>query len=229
MGFLKRLGRKIGREIAEAAEYEFERRMMSIEDRIEGKLDEWESELYKKCTKMNKHIKGAIIEDFDEFKASWEKNASDMIQSVFHFCIAVYVYCVIDKKVGADMCTVILAKTFLLKNKSTRTGFKVNPKGDGYLLEHMDETPNTIKSYFGGTPDNNYEMDPQNLDMTVVGKYEGKTDRGVPEGCIRIDSGGKDFDTPLFLRRNSKNQWKMFGFSSLATEAQITTEELHDF
>ncbi|HUX98476.1 MAG TPA: hypothetical protein VMV49_02865 [Candidatus Deferrimicrobium sp.] len=225
MGLLGRIGHIIKREVEEAVE----RKLCSIEDRLKGKLDEWEQGLYKKVTKMNKHVNGKLITDFNEFKTEWEKNAGDPIQSVFFLAMASYNYVLLDKKVGENMATIILAKTFLLKNSSSPTGFKVNPKGDGYLLEHMRETPRIVKSYFGGTPENDYEVDTENLDMLVVGKYEGKTDRGIPEACITIDSGGKDFDTPLFLRRNDQGQWKMFGFSSFATGVQETKKELGDF
>ena len=197
MGLLGRLGRRLRREIEEA----IEREILRTEDRLKGKLDKWEEGLYKKVTRISQHVKGPIITDYDAFKKSWEENAGDPIQSVFHFCQAVYNYCVLDKMQGEEMATLILAKTFLLKNTSRKTGFKVNPKGDGYLLEHMRETPRTIKSYFGGTPKNGYDMNPEELDMSVVGRYTGKTNRGIPEACITIDSGGKDHDTPLSLRR----------------------------
>ncbi|NVM53426.1 MAG: hypothetical protein HWN66_06945 [Candidatus Helarchaeota archaeon] len=229
MGLLGRIGRRIGREVGRELEEGIKREITKIEDRIEGKLEKWEKDLVKKVTSVNKHIKGKIITDFNEFKTDWEKNAGDQSQSVFYFAIACYNYCLVDKTIGEHMATLILAKTFLLKSGSSPTKFKVNPKGDGYLLGHMRESPRIIKSYFGGTPDNNYEMDPENLDMHVVGIYEGKTNRGIPEGCIKIQSGGKDHDTPMFLRRNNKGQWKMFGFSSLATGVKTTTEEIGDF
>ena len=229
MGFLGRIGQGIRRELERELEEGIEREITKIEDRIEGKLEKWEKELIKKVTKLNKHINGKIITDFKEFKTAWEANAGDQIQSVFYFAIAVYNYCILDKQIGENMATLILAKTFLLKKSGSPTGFKINPAGDGYLMEHMRESPRIIKSYFGGTDKNNYEMDPENLDMHVTGKYEGKTQRGIPEGCINLQSGGKDFETPMFLRRNNKGQWKMFGFSSLATGVKETEEEIGDF
>jgi hypothetical protein len=229
MGLLKRIARQIRYETRDAIEDAIERRIQNIEDRIEGKLEEWEEEMVKKVTALDKHVNGKVIQDFNTFKTEWEKAAGDPIQSAFFFAIAVYNYCLNDKNNGENMATVILAKPFLLKSSSSPTGFKVNQKGDGYLLEHMRASPRIIKSYFGGNTKNNYEVDPEKLDMHVVGEYRGKTDRGIPEACIKLQSGGKDYDTPLFLRQNNQGQWKMFGFSSLATGVQETEAELGDF
>lgn len=233
MSFLKKVGHKVASEAKSQVKSEvseaIDREVVNAKDRLQGKLDKWEENLYKKVTKMDKHITGKIIKDFNTFKSEWSKVAGDPIQSVLFFAIACYNYCLIDKNIGENMATVILASTFLLKNTSSPTGFKVNRAGDGYLLEHMRESPRIIQSYFGGSPENNYTVDPEKLDMHVVGKYEGKTQQGIPEACITLNSGGKDFDTPLFLRKNNQGQWKMFGFSSLATGVQVTKEELGNF
>lgn len=233
MGFLKRVERNLKRKVELRVENTVERKLNRAVDgtldNIEGKFSDWEKDLRKKATKMSNHVKGKLITDFNTFKTEWEKAAGDSIQSVFFFAMACYNYVLVDKEVGGNMATVILAKTFLLEGSNSPTGFKINPKGDGYLLEHMRESPHIIKSYFGGNPDNDYEVNTENLDMHVVGKYEGKTERGIPEACITIKSGGKDFDTPLFLKRNNAGQWKMFGFSSLATGVQETKKKLGDF
>ncbi|MFX0103080.1 MAG: DUF6935 domain-containing protein [Candidatus Hodarchaeota archaeon] len=193
---------------------------------VRQKMTIKKDEFLKNLKKVNKEVKGKIITDFDEFKESWESKADDPAQSILHYLIGAYNYVFEDKQVGEYMCTVVLAKTFLLPDNKSPTGYKLNPKGDLYFLEHMAETPRTIKSYLGGNPDNNYDMDPENITMKVVGEQIDKANRFAK---IFVQSGGKDFQSPSQMRLNGKNQWKIFEISSIATGVQDTEEEKWDF
>ena len=219
MSFMKKIGDKVARSAKTTAE----RKVQKAGDKVEKKIEVSQDALLKKVKKIEKHIKGKIITDFDEFKADWEKVAGEPRQTMFFFLIAVYNY-MTDQKLGENMATVPLAKTFLLTSTESPTGFKINPGGDGYLMEHMRESPRIINSYLGGTPKNNYEIDPENIDMHIVGEVIEGTD-----AVIKIQSGGKDLDSPCALRKNKDGQWKLFGFSSIATGVQQTEAEKGDF
>lgn len=223
MGFMKKLGDKAASAARQKADSKVQQAKSKVEQKVEQKVEGMQDALLKKVKKVEKHIKGKIITDFDEFKAGWEKVAGDPRQTVFFFLIAVYNY-MTDQKLGEDMATIPLAKTFLLASTESPTGFKINRAGDGYLMEHMRESPRIINSYLGGTPDNNYELDPENIDMHIVGEVIEGTD-----AAIKIKSSGKDLDTPCPLRKNKDGQWKLFGFSSIATGVQQTETEKGDF
>jgi hypothetical protein len=219
MSLFKKIGSKaskVGRETADKG-------VEKVQDKATEKVEGWQADLLNKVTKVEKHIKGKIITDFNTFKTEWEKAAGDPRQTVLFFLIAAYNY-MTDKKVGENMATVVLPKTFLLTNTSSPTGFKLNQRGDGYLLEHMRENPRIVNSYLGGTPDNNYKIDPANIDMHVVAEATVETD-----ATIKVQSAGKDLDSPCFLRKNNEGQWKLFGFSSIATGVKKTEQEKGDF
>jgi len=219
MSFMKKLGDKASKAARETTD----KGVQKVQDKADQKVEGWQADLLKKVTKVEKHIKGKIVTDFNAFKAEWEKVAGDPRQTVFFFLIAVYTY-MTTKKVGEDMATVVLPKTFLLTSTSSPTGFKINPRGDGYLMEHMRESPRIVNSYLGGSPDNNYKIDPANIDMHLVAEAIVGTD-----ATIKIQSAGKDLDTPCFLRKNNEGQWKLFGFSSIATGVKKTEQEKGDF
>jgi len=223
MGFMKRVGNKVASTARQKADRQAQKAEDTVKEKAEQKAEGMQDALLKKVKKVEKHIKGKIITDFDEFKAEWEKIAGDPRQTVFFFLIAVYNY-MTDQKLGENMATIPLAKTFLLTSTESPTGFKINQRGDGFLMEHMRESPRIINSYLGGTPKNNYEIDPENIDMHLVGEIIEGTD-----AVIKIQSGGKDLDSPVSLRKNKDGQWKLFGFSSIATGVQQTEAEKGDF
>jgi len=223
MSFMKKIGDKVASSARQKADRQVQKAQDKVKQKVEQKADNIQEALLKKVKKVEKHIKGKIITDFDEFKAEWEKVAGDPRQTVFFFLIAVYNY-MNDQKIGEEMATIPLAKTFLLADASSATGFKINRTGDGYLMEHMRENSRIINSYLGGTPDNNYELDPENIDMHIVGEVIEGTD-----AVIKIKSSGKDSDSPCPLRKNKDGQWKLFGFSSIATGIQQTEAEKGDF
>ena len=119
----------------------------------------------------------------------------------------------------------MLPKPRLLRDPTSPSGWKLNPKGEQYFLKHVKENPRTIPSYLGGTPDNNYEVDENNLQINVL--EEGVSGR---EAVVVIQSAGKDFSTPCGLRMNKDGYWKIFkGTGSIATGARVTEEEKWDF
>ena len=194
-----------------------------VKDKIEDEVEDLADDLVANITKLNKKITGKMINEFDAYKEKWESIASDPIEVTFLFLIACYNY-IIDEKKGEMMSTLMLAKTFLLKDLKSQTGYKLNPKGDGFKMDLIGRNHNIIKSYLGGNPDNGYEIDENNLTMHLVGKgIEGENAK------IFIQSGGKDFSTPIKYRKNSSGQWKIFSWGSIATGVKKTTKEAGDF
>ncbi|MHA1679783.1 MAG: DUF6935 domain-containing protein [Promethearchaeota archaeon] len=177
----------------------------------------------KNAKKVNKKVTGSVIKDFDEYKTYWEEHASDPIETVKCFINAAYVH-LSDKKIGEAMVTILTPTTYLLKNMMSPSGYKLNMNSEGYLLMHMAENPNIVKSYMGGTDENNYEIDEDKFVMQVVGL--GVSDR---EATVIIQSGGKHFNSPVNLRRNNKDQWKLFNISNIATGVRVTEDEKYDF
>lgn len=172
--------------------------------------------------KVAKKITGSMIIDFDKFKKSWEKTASDPAQSVFHLLIAAYNYCK-DPKIGDPMATVVLSKKHNMKDTSSSSGLKLG-KTNRYLFTHMAEDINIVKSYLGGNYKEDYKFNEKRLAMSLLtfdsdGKY----------GKVVIQSGGKDFPTPVSVGKNKTGQWKILEFSSIATGCRKPASVEDDF
>ncbi len=172
--------------------------------------------------KVSKKITGSMITDFDKFQKSWEKSASDPAQSVFHLLIAAYNYC-LDPEIGDPMATVVLSKKHNQKDASTPTGLKLG-KTNRYLFRHMAEDINIVKSYLGANYKADYKFNEKKLTMSLLtfdsdGKY----------GKVVIQSGGKDFPTPVKVGKNKNGQWKILEFSSVATGCRKPASEEDDF
>lgn len=172
--------------------------------------------------KVSKKITGSMITDFDKFKKSWEKSASDPAQSVFHLLIAAYNYCN-DSEIGDPMATVVLSKKHNQKDASTLSGLKLG-KTNRYLFKHMAENINIVKSYLGANYKEDYKFNEKKLTMSLLtfdsdGKY----------GKVVIQSGGKDFPTPVGVGKNKNGQWKILEFSSVATGCRKPASEEDDF
>ncbi|NMC03892.1 MAG: hypothetical protein GYA24_01710 [Candidatus Lokiarchaeota archaeon] len=194
------------------------------QDAVRGAVNRKFQAFVTNLKKMNKKVNGPLVSDFEEFKAQWEAKASDPEQSVFYFLMAAYHYAQGDKDKGEWMATLILPKTHLLPDNRSPTGFKLNFMGDGYFMEHMAESPRIVNSYLGGSPENNYEIDTNNLVMHIVS--EGSNAESV---TIHIQSAGKDFSSPCNLRKNNSGQYKLFQIGSIATGVQKTEQEKGDF
>ena len=159
----------------------------------------------------SRDVKGKLIEDFDTFKAECEKNSKDPAQSVLLFLIGVYNYGKGNEKVGEAMATSVIIEKNLWADASSQSGFKIAAY-DRKSFDALATLPGVVNSYLGGTLDNGYEIDPENLVMHVEGAgYSGN------DGTVHVKSSGKDFTTPFNVTKDAKGQWKITDFNSAAT------------
>ncbi len=214
--------KKVVRDSAEdASEKEAKKAISKAESEAQENSDRTVAKQYGGM-KVSKKITGTMITDFDKFKKSWEKNASDPAQSVFHLLIAAYNYC-LDPEIGDPMATVVLSKKHNQKDASTLTGLKLG-KSNRYLFKHMAEDINIVKSYLGANYKDDYKFNEKKLAMSLLtfnsdGKY----------GKLFIQSGGKDNPTPNQVGKNKNGQWKIIEFSSIATGCRKPASEEDDF
>ena len=220
--------RAVKRAAGDAVEDEAEKQAKKQIDKHRGAAqDEYDKSVehsFRGMKEQKKKITGEMITDFKKFKASWEKNASDPAQSIFHFLVAAYNYSVKDKAIGDAMATVILSKKHNLDDPSSPSGLKLGPTNKT-LLKYMRNDPNIVKSYLGAEYKQDYKFTESKPKMTFLGF--------VPEGEKRlkaiIQSTGKDFPTPVGLAKNKHGQWKITEFSSIATGCKKPASEEDDF
>ncbi|MBN1328898.1 MAG: hypothetical protein JXA54_05440 [Candidatus Heimdallarchaeota archaeon] len=199
-----------------------------IDESIDGAVDksyEGMKSSAMKGAKMakSKTITGSMITDFNKFNDAWEKNAGDPAQSVFYFAIATYNYSVKDVEIGDAMATVILSKKHNEKADFSPSGLKLGPTNRS-LFKHMRENPNIAKSYLGANYKNDYKFDEKKLTMLVL-----TVTSDEKEANVVIQSGGKDFPTPIALAKNKSGQWKITEFSSFATGVRKSSSVEDDF
>ncbi|MBK5112524.1 MAG: hypothetical protein KGD59_01570 [Candidatus Heimdallarchaeota archaeon] len=224
----KKATRAVKRVAGDAVEDEAEKQTQKQIDKHRGAAQaEYEKSTehsFRGMKEQKKKVTGEMITDFKKFKASWEKNASDPAQSIFHFLIAAYNYSVKDKAIGDAMATVILSKKHNLEDPSTPSGLKLGPTNKT-LLKYMRNDPNIVKSYLGAEYKEDYKFNESKPKMAFLGF--------VPEGEKRlkaiIQSTGKDFPTPVGLAKNKNGQWKITEFSSIATGCKKPASEEDDF
>ena len=220
---VKKTVKSVVRDTAEdTAERETRKVVSKAEREARDSMDKAAAEQYRGM-KVQKKITGIMITDFDKFKKSWEKKASDPAQSVFHLLIAAYNYCK-DPEIGGPMATVVLSKKHNQKDSSSPSGFKLGPTNKA-MFKHMWEDINIVKSYLGGTYKKDYKnFNEKKLSMSLLtfdsdGKY----------GKVVIQSGGKDFPTPVSVGKNKNGQWKILEFSSIATGCRKPASVEDDF
>lgn len=224
----KKATRAVKRAAGDAVEDEAEKQTKKqIDKHRSAAQDEYDKSVehsFRGMKEQKKKITGEMITDFKKFKASWEKNASDPAQSIFHFLVAAYNYSAKDKAIGDAMATVILSKKHNLEDPSTPSGLKLGPTNKT-LLKYMRNDPNIVKSYLGAEYKEDYKFTETKPKMAFLGY--------VPEGEKRlkaiIQSTGKDFPTPVGLAKNKHGQWKITEFSSIATGCKKPASEEDDF
>ncbi|NVM03263.1 MAG: hypothetical protein HWN67_13060 [Candidatus Helarchaeota archaeon] len=173
---------------------------------------------------MSRKLKMKHIDNWEEIKEKFEKEADDPEKTVFFYLIGVLEYITGDKKQGEPMITLTVKANMMQKDPVSPSGLKLPQSGEGYFVQHMLESPNIVKSFVGGNPDNNYEVDKEELVMHLVGK---KVKRNF--AVIDIQSGGKDFYSRVKLQKNKYGIWKLYETSSIATGVQEVTEDKDDF
>ncbi|MFW9923548.1 MAG: DUF6935 domain-containing protein [Candidatus Thorarchaeota archaeon] len=217
--------RAVGDAVEDEAERQVDRQVDKARSKVQSDIDESVDKTVSSATKgmkVQKKITGSLITDFDKFKQSWEKKATEPEESVFHFLMAAYNYCK-DPKIGEPMVTLILSKKHNQEDPSSPSGLRLGPTNKG-LMNHMREDINIAKSYLGGNYKDDYKFDEKKLAMDLlVVKDEGKY------ANVIIQSGGKDNPTPVTLAKNKDNQWKITEFSSIATGCRKPSSKEDDF
>jgi len=216
--------RAAGDAVEDEAEKQTKKQIDKHRSAAQGEYDKSVEHSFRGMKEQKKKISGVMITDFKKFKASWEKNASDPAQSIFHFLIAAYNYGVKDKAIGDAMATVILSKKHNLDDPSSPSGLKLGPTNKT-LLKYMRNDPNIVKSYLGAEYKEDYKFNESKPKMAFLGF--------VPEGEKRlkaiIQSTGKDFPTQVGLAKHKHGQWKITEFSSIATGCKKPASEEDDF
>ncbi len=173
---------------------------------------------------VNKTLEKKVVKGFDEFKEMFDEKGTDPREVILLYCIAALEYANGNDD-GKYMATLCLPKNFCHKDPGSPSGFTIDIKGELYFLNQVREHPNNIKSYLGGTPDNNYEIDEDNLKLHIIKEGIEKN-----KALIIIQSAGKDNPTPVELKKNKHGYWKIFkGTGSIATGVKVTAEEQDDF
>jgi hypothetical protein len=170
---------------------------------------------------MTKVTKKMII-SFSKFKSEWEKDSGKPENTIMYYLIAALN---IEKNpdLADAMMTVVVSKKDTLEDGGSPSGLKLG-RSAKYFIGQFKKNKNIARSYLGGTPENDYQIDKNNLTMTVTKKQE--HGKGLK---IFIDSGGKDMDTPLQLQANNDGQWKLIEYSSVCTGVRKTPQEEGDF
>ncbi|NHJ85064.1 MAG: hypothetical protein FK734_06355 [Asgard group archaeon] len=217
--------RAVGDAVEDEAERQVDRQVDKVRSDAQSRIDESMDAQVKamKGMKVQKKVTGEMITDYDKFKKSWEKSADDPAQSVFHFLIACYNY-TLDRKIGEAMATLLLSTKHNQKDNSALSGYRFGPTNK-QLMNYLLENPNIAKSYLGANYKDDYKFDEKKpvMDLLTFQMEEEK------HGKVFIQSGGKDFPTPVQVGLNNKGQWKIIEFSSIVTGCRKTSSEEGDF
>lgn len=215
MGFLDKIPKdklaKEGMRILQTKRPELEKLGDKALDKIKTKV-------------VSENLEMKHIDNFKDFKAGYEKDGKDPRKALFYYIIGVLEYATGDKQEGEPMITLTLPKDDNIVDSSSPSGFKLHIAGEGKFVQMMEQNPNIIKSYVGGTNKNNYEIDKEHLKIHIVGKHlEDKW------AVIDIQSGGKDIYSRVQLKKNMEGIWKLSNTSSLATGVKKTEQKVDDF
>lgn len=149
--------------------------------------------------------------DLNEFLALWESARDDPVRVIELFLRAILV-CEKDRELGEQMISYLLHPDRCDKDPNSPSGYRPNRIGVGFYIDQLLRRPEIVRSYLGGTPENDYRIDESNIKVEVV-SVEKKND--VARVVIR--SSGKDFPTPIILKYVD-GAWRIYeGISSLAT------------
>jgi hypothetical protein len=163
-----------------------------------------------------------MIYDLDEFISKWNHVSSDPYKVIMLYLLAALN---IEKNLdeAENMMTVIVSKKDCLEDNESPTGLTLG-RSAGYFLRRFQDNPNIARSYLGGSPENNYQVNESNLELTVLREEE------INERLkIFIKSKGKDFLTPVQVQKNRDNEWKLVEYSSICTGVKKPLSEQNDF
>jgi hypothetical protein len=143
----------------------------------------------------------------EEFQARVTAEASDPQKSVKLFFDGIFIYLSGEKELGKQ-CIMEMSRYKEWQESQHRM-----------LLERMESMPHIYRSYAAeATPENAYEMDPQDYQLVHHGDINLKPYADKAEGAFAklfIRSGGADAPRSLTLQRNNAGQYKIYEFSSI--------------
>jgi len=118
-----------------------------------------------------------------------------------------------DVKLASSMLTQLVSKKDVVVDKKSPTGTKLNP-AFRRLVDNLKFKPNVAKSYAGGTAENGYQCDIENIKPNIL-----KNQCVIEEDKAKlvVKSGGKDSPTPLKLAINNEGLWKIPGSGNLSS------------
>ncbi len=163
-----------------------------------------------------------MITSFSKFKSEWENDADKPENTIMYYLIAA-LNVEKDPDLADAMMTIVVSKKDTIEDSGSPSGLKLG-RSAKYFIGQFKQNKNIARSYVGGTPQNGYKINNDQLTMNVTKKQE--HGKGLK---IFIDSGGKDMDTPVQLALNSSGQWKLTEYSSICTGVRKTVEEEGDF
>ena len=128
---------------------------------------------------------------------------------------AVFVYTHVDKELGAQMITEMSYDKHWQKTQR-------------YLPKTLEESPYVFRSYAAGaTPENDYAMDPQSYELTVV-RENAKPYGDKPANDyvkIFVSSSGASTPRPMTLRRNARGEYKAYEVGAIYTMVREPASE----
>jgi len=163
-----------------------------------------------------------MIYDLDTFTAKWDQESSDPYGVIMLYLIAALN---IEKnpEEAENMMTVVVSNKDCLEDYESPTSLRLG-RSAKYFFTRFQENPNIARSYLGGSPEKDYQIDESNLELRVVREEEIK-DRLK----VFIRSGGKDFLTPVQVQKNRDDQWKLVEYSSICTGVKKPSSEENNF
>lgn len=128
---------------------------------------------------------------------------------------AVFVYTNVDKELGAQMITEMSYDKHWQKTQR-------------YLPKTLEESAYVFRSYAAGaTPENDYAMDPQSFELTVVREdvrpYGDKPENEFVK--LFITSSGATNPRPMTFRRNSRGEYKAYEVGAIYTMVKDPASE----
>lgn len=174
--------------------------------------------IFNKWISSKREVMRGLKVKLAKFKKTWESKGKDPIEIVKLFMNAVLAH-EKDQKNGGYMVSYLIPKEDCVRDNESPSGLMPNPRGVKYFLDQMGKKPNIVRSYCGGTPKNGYKIDASNISLNIKEK-----EISGNEAKIVIQSSGKDFPTPLTLKKDDRGYWRISGgISSLATGVKKST------
>lgn len=164
----------------------------------------------------------SMIHNLHEFEEKWLKHSSDPIKTIMMYLIAA-LNIEYDHEISENMMTLVVSKKDCHYSKDSPTKLRLGRSPKNYFYNFQDN-PNIARSYVGGAPLNDYQIDETRLCLHIV-REETVGERRK----IFIKSEGKDLDTPAQLQQNRNGQWKLVEYSSICTGVKESHSTKNDF